>query len=173
MMAKRTVIILVAALALALFGCGYSFVGAVKKMPEGISTVAIKSFTNATSEIGVERIFTEALIKEFSDRKSPPLVSVEEADGLIEGRITGLSVEEVFHSAVRVTSEARLTVTLSVTLKRKADGRVIWRDKNLVQREDYPVTGIPAGQQNNRRKAFSSASEKLAETIYLRIFSGF
>ncbi len=173
MMAKRPAIIIVAALALTLFGCGYSFVGTVKKMPEGISTVAVKSFTTATSEIGVERIFTEALIKEFSDRKSPPLVSVKEADGLIEGRITGLSVEEIFHSGVRVTSQARLTVTLSVTLKRKADGRVIWRNKNLVQREDYPVTGDPAGQQSNRREAFSSASEKLAETIYLGIFSGF
>lgn len=172
-MSKRLAIILLTLAALSSWGCGYSFVGAPRKMPEGISTVAVKSFTNATSEIGVERLFTEALVNEFSDRKSPPLVSVDQADGIIEGRITGLSVEEIAHSGVRVTSEARLTVTLSVTMKRRSDGKIIWRDKNLVQREDYLVSGSPASQRPSRRRAFMAASEKLAETIYLRIFSEF
>ncbi len=168
---KKTAIALVVFAALA--GCGYHFKGTGLKAPEGVRTIAITMLENRTSESGIETVFTSDLAYEFTRSKVLRVVDKNTADAVLSGRVASLTVDTISHTASYYSDERRVTITLDLALKR-ADGKVIWSDSALSDKEAFKVDSSRPETEKNRRKAIKDyISKRLAEKIHNRILSDF
>jgi TonB family protein len=68
-------------------GCGYS-VGLGGNLPSHIKTVAVPIFVNGTQQPAVEGVITAAVINAFVTSGRLKVVSVREADSILEGTVT-------------------------------------------------------------------------------------
>jgi outer membrane lipopolysaccharide assembly protein LptE/RlpB len=157
----------------ALAGCGYHFKGMGVKAPEGVSTIAIAVLKNRSSESGIETVFTNDLSYEFTRSKVLRVVGKDAADAVLSGTIISLKEETISRTASYESDERRVTITLDLALKR-ADGKVIWSDRALSDKEAFKVD--PSNRlatEKNKRVAIKAISERLAEKIHDRILQGF
>ncbi|MGH7339311.1 MAG: LPS assembly lipoprotein LptE, partial [Candidatus Rokuibacteriota bacterium] len=67
-------------------GCGYSLRG---NLPEHVQTVAVPVFTNMTPVPAVENFITNAVLNAFTTNGRLRVTSVDRADSILEGQITG------------------------------------------------------------------------------------
>lgn len=168
---RKAIVVLAAFVILA--GCGYDFKGRGLTAPAGVRTIAITVLENRTSESGIETVFTNDLAYEFTRSKILRVVDKNTANAVLSGRIASLTVDTISHTASYASDERRVTITLSLALKR-ADGEVIWSDTALSDREAFKVD--PSNKletQSKRRAAIKVISERLAEKIHNRILSDF
>lgn len=160
-------------LVMALTACGYHFKGAGLKAPEGVHTIAITVLENRTRESGIERVFTNDLVFEFIRSKVLRVVKKDTADAVLSGTIKSMGVHTISHTADYDSGERRVTMTLNLTLKSR-DGKVLWSDTSLSDREAFQV--LPDDKMatdRNRRVAIEAISERLAERTHNRILTGF
>ncbi len=154
-------------------GCGYHFKGMGLMAPEGVHTIAITVLENRTSESGIETVFTSDLVYEFTRSKVLPMVGKDTADAILSGTIASLREETISHTASYVSDERRVTITLDLALER-TDGKVIWTDKALSDKEAFKVDASNRlATEKNKRVAIEVISERLAEKIHNRILQGF
>ena len=115
-------------------GCAYKFGMSDKSLPGGYTQVAIPVFKNTTAEVGVEPLFTNALIRKFarsqvarvSDKDSSPLLLV---GTVIEMRIERGPPSELggaLPTDAVLSTDYRIYARLNLTLKRKSDEKIIW-----------------------------------------------
>jgi len=157
----------------ALAGCGYHFKGMGLTAPEGVSTVAITVLENRTSQSGIETVFTNDLAYEFTRSKVLRVVGKDTADAVLSGTIMSLREDTISRTASYDSAERRVTITLDLALER-ADGKVIWSDRALSDKEAFKVN--PSAKlvtEKNKRVAIKAMSERLAEKIHNRILQGF
>lgn len=157
---------------LILVSCGYHFAGTGGEPPGNIHSIAIDVLQNRTAEIGLETIFTNAIINEFVRWKRLPVKSRSEAEAVLAGSIAKIKTEEVSHIERKKTFETRVTVTLALTLKRNETGEILWK-KKLSYYDEYVETGNALNTAALRRESFHQIAEFLAEKIYLDIFEQF
>jgi outer membrane lipopolysaccharide assembly protein LptE/RlpB len=156
-----------------LAACGYHLTGAGLTAPGGVSTIAITVLENRTSESGIERVFTNDLAYEFTRSKVLRVVEKDKADAILSGTIKSMGVETISHTADYDSGERRVTMTLNLTLKSR-DGKVLWSDTSLSDREAFQV--LPDDRiatDRNRRVAIEAISERLAEKALNRILTDF
>jgi len=157
----------------ALAGCGYHFKGTGLTAPVGVRTIAITVLENRTSESGIETVFTSDLAYEFTRSKVLRVVGKDTADAVLSGRIASLTVNTISHTASYYSDERRVTITLDLALKR-ADGKVIWSDSALSDKEAFKVDpSDKLATESKRREAIEAISERLAEKIHNRILQDF
>jgi len=160
-------------LSVALTACGYHFKGAGLKAPEGVHTIAITMLENRTSESGIERVFTNDLIYEFTRSKVLRVEDKSMADSVLSGTIKSMGVQTISHTASYESDERRVTIGLSLTLKSR-DGKVLWSDAALSDKEEYKVfPDDKFATDRNRREAIEVIAERLAEKAHDRILTGF
>ncbi len=146
-----------------LSACGYRFAGG-GTLPSGIKSVCVTILENRTSEIGVENTFTNDLIYEFT--RNGKIASIDKADALLSGVIRSMSIETISHSGAHTSIERRVTITLDLKLTDK-DGRIIWSAKGVSGNEAYDVVSDnKLSTEQNRSKAISTLSTRLAEKVY-------
>jgi len=156
-----------------LAGCGYHFKGMGLKAPEGVRTIAITVLGNRTSESGIETVFTSDLAYEFTRSKVLRVVGKDTADAVLSGGVASLTVDTISHTASYESDERRVTITLDLALER-TDGKVIWSDRALSDKEAFRVDPSDRLETDNkRREAIETISERLAEKIHNRILQGF
>jgi TolB-like protein len=156
----------------AVAGCGYSFKGFTA--PVGVRTIAIIVLENRTSESGIETLFTNDLAYEFTRSKVLRMVGRDTADTVLSGKIASLTVDTISHTAGSYYSdERRVTITLDLALKR-TDGKVIWSDRALSDKEAFKVDASDKlATESKRRQAIETVSKRLAEKIHDRILQDF
>jgi outer membrane lipopolysaccharide assembly protein LptE/RlpB len=160
-------------LSVALTACGYHFKGAGLKAPEGVHTIAITMLENRTSESGIEWVFTNDLVYEFTRSKVLRVEDKSMADSVLSGTIKSMGVRTISHTASYESDERRVTIGLSLTLKSR-DGKVLWSDAALSDKEDYKVfPDDKFATERNKRVAIEAISERLAERTHNRILTGF
>ena len=163
---------LVALVALVVLGsCGYHFKGGLKA-PEGVGTIAVTVLENKTWETGIETIFTNDLIYEFTRSKVLRVADRDTADALLKGTIVSLNVDTISHTANYEGNERRVTIALDLALTRE-DGEPIWSDPALIEREEYKVSSDKLTTEENRRGAVEMISERVAEEVHNRILQDF
>jgi hypothetical protein len=124
-------------LAQGLTGCAYSFGLSHRSLPGGYTQLDIPVFKNKTQEVGIEPLFTNALIRRFERSQAAQVTDKNAAPITLEGVIN-----LVTYTQVSVTDDSKLTylpqktvlatayqVTVSAVLllRRKSDERVIWQ----------------------------------------------
>lgn len=137
-MIRRLAFCLLAPLLL-LGGCGYHRLDGAVHLPSQTRTLAIPSFRNDTQSYRTEEAFTEAVIREFTDRTSYHIVSGSDpsADATLLGTITGIRIVPLtYDSATGQTSSYLVTVTASLRLVDR-DGKTIWQNPSYLFRQQY------------------------------------
>jgi hypothetical protein len=157
---------------LATVGCGYHFAGTGGQAPGNIKSIAINVLQNNTTEIGLESVFTNAIINQFVQWKRLPIKPRKEADGVLGGAITGISTQEVSHVDSQKTLTTRLTITLKITLTSVETDEILWQ-RNYSYYEDYVETGNALDTALLRRQASNEIAEYLAQKIYMDMFEAF
>jgi hypothetical protein len=155
------------------WGCGYHFYGAKSNLPPEIQKVAIPLFANDTSEMGLERTLTNSLIYEFTRSKVLQVTLEKDSDAVLLGRIRTYDTGAVTFAAQDRSLERRITLTVNVSLKRQADGRVLWSQENLSRYETYRVLTDTASTEQNRLRALEKLAQDLSERIHNSIFESF
>lgn len=162
-----------AALVILLVGCGYHFAGS-GSFPAGVSRLFITMLENRSAETGVESVFTNDLIYEFTrSRKESLAQERSSADGILTGSIVGLSVDNVSRSTVSTALERRVTGTLNLRLE-SPEGRILWSSGDLVERHAYAiVAGNKTATDRNKSDAIAEVSKKLAESAFNQLTDNF
>lgn len=105
-----------------------------KSLPGGYTQVAIPVFKNKTTEVGIEPLFTNALIRKFARSQVARVSDKDSSPLLLEGVITTLNVERGsptqlsgLPSDAVLSTDYRIIAKLDLTLKRKSDEKIIWQ----------------------------------------------
>jgi hypothetical protein len=121
-------------------GCGYS-VGLGGNLPSHIKTVAVPIFVNSTQQPAVEGVITAAVVNAFVTSGRLKVVSVKEADSILEGNIIGYNLDSIaFNSQINVT-EYRLRVRVNILFRDIRQNTTLYKQDGLEQWADFRVQG--------------------------------
>jgi outer membrane lipopolysaccharide assembly protein LptE/RlpB len=145
---------------LLLGGCGYHTLNGAVHLPGNARTLAIPAFRNNTQSYHTEAAFTQAVIREFTDRTSYHIVAGQDpgADATLLGTITSYQIVPLTYDATTGQSSSFLvTITASLKLVDQR-GQTIWENSNYLFRQQY--------EQNQDLASFiqedSAATRRLA-----------
>ncbi len=153
----------VLAVCFCLFACGYRFAGS-GDLPEGITSVGVRTLDNRTAEIGLENLLTNDLAFELTRSGRVPVKRPEEASVVMSGTIRSLRVSNLSRRGSNVTREQRVTLSVEFVATDQ-DGETIWK-RLLSDSEEYIVASDDFATRANRRAALESLSSRLAEKAY-------
>jgi len=152
--------------------CGYRF-AEQDGFPGGTDRLFVNVLENQTQETGVENIVTAALLSELTLRKTDALASgIDDADVVLSGVVTGVSILTISVSKPTVADERRVTVSIDLKLTRK-DGATVWAASGLSDFEAYLVDSNPEITDANRRNAIMVLSKRIAERTVNRFNDDF
>ena len=169
----RTVLVCCAALGIGLLGCGYRLVGNDVQAPGNIESIAVGVVENKTTLVGIETIFTNQLLNQFIRTQRLAVKPPAEADAVLSGTITSIETSAIAHLDPEKTLETRVTVGLSLTLKQRESGKILWENRSLSYYQDYTDRALPLATSENRRLAVAYIANFLAEKVYQEIFAKF
>jgi len=158
---------------LLLLGCGYHFAGTGGQAPGDIQSIAVNVLGNQTAEIGIETIFTNAILNEFIRWKRLPVKPLNEAEAVLGGSVASIKTQTASHLTRSRTLETRVIVTLSLSLTRVDTDEVLWQNKKLSYFDEYVEAGNALNTNRFRREAFRRIAEFLAEKIHKDLFEEF
>ncbi|MBW1847203.1 MAG: hypothetical protein JRJ27_08710 [Deltaproteobacteria bacterium] len=155
-------------LCLILSACGYRFLGS-GNLPGDVEKVHVGILKNSTSETGAENMFTNAIRYEFIRQNKN--ADKEAADGFLSGEIKSLSYKTITHKRRHTSTERRVTAKVALELKDR-EGNILWY-KVVSAREAYDVMDDKLSTEQNRKRAISELSERLAENAYYHLTDNF
>ena len=158
---------------LLLSGCGYHLAGSVSSLPPDINRIAIPLFFNKTLRPDIENQFTSALLDEFVKGRKVDVVGEMEADAVIRGVITSFETSPISFTKGDVVQEYRVTVRLEISLVRKSDESVVWKDKDISYFTEYRNDPDVAVSEANRDAAIKKIAVEVARQLYGNILEGF
>lgn len=120
-------------------GCGYRPVGSDIHPSGERPRLAIPLFGNRSTEVGLEATLASALVQTFAENRAVRLTTKpDEADYILEGTVQSVENSSVAYLDVTRSLVRRVTVRVEISLKRRAGGKVVWKDSSVF-REDYVV----------------------------------
>jgi outer membrane lipopolysaccharide assembly protein LptE/RlpB len=170
---RRSALLLVI-LAGILQACGYHFSGEGAGPKPGLTRIAIPVFENETSEPGLEALYAASLRREFILRSRLQVVSLEEAQAILRGRILNINTARVAQRQVEQTIETRLFVTIAVRVEDVETGKIIWQDPHYTYHRTYSeASSDPVVLFENRRRAEEFLAEQMSIRIHDRFLANF
>jgi hypothetical protein len=191
-------VVLLALLSVLPVACGYHFAGTEVLLPEGVRSVRVGEFDNRSRQFGLDRELSLAIEREFYRRG---VMRVEEnpelGDSELSGTIRSFKVRPVAFDAQDEALEYEAELILDVSLRRRSDGKVIWKGSGLSEVEDYSVAArivVPSTSQfqqgtlavddlqrltdiqlaeTEKQLAIQRLVQSLARDVHERILDGF
>jgi Lipopolysaccharide-assembly len=159
------------AVGLAAGGCGYSLRAS---LPANIKTVHVPVLLNRTQEPGIEDFLTSALTQAVVTSGVARIASnPEQADGILDGAIVEYSLTSLaFDRAANVT-RYRLQIALSLALRERRSGDVIWKQERIEERSDFAVSGQVTQTIAREQDAVRRAAVDISRAIVSLAFEGF
>ena len=152
------------ALAGLLGGCGYS-VGLGGNLPSHLKTVAVPIFVNSTQQPAVESVITAAVVNAFVTSGRLKVVSVKEADAILEGNIISYNLDSIaYNSQINVT-EYRLRVRVNILFRDVRQGTTLYKQDGLEQWADFRVQGQVSDTLAREDQAARQASVEIGRRI--------
>lgn len=156
---------------LVLCGCGYRFAGG-GRLPEGMRTVHISVLGNRTGESGLDNLFTNDVIYEFTRSGIAEIVPKNSANGVITGELHSMRVASASRANRQKTTERTITVVGSIELHDQ-DGDLIRAVNNVTVSETYLISDDDIQTETNRRATMALISKRFAERVYQRLTDEF
>ena len=165
-------------------GCGYHFRKAGEPIGISIASLAVPLMTSTSSSLGFEGDFTRIIREEFISHAKMPLVSKDEADAVLIGKIHEIRTEPYTYTVsedivqgdkirYEVTNRRWLIIKLDAELIDKTTGKVIWVDKGMREKSSFEVSTDPLANRYNQRKAVLRIAKRFAERLYLKTMQRF
>jgi outer membrane lipopolysaccharide assembly protein LptE/RlpB len=163
--------ILVIALALGVAGgCGYTLQG---NLPDHLKTVSVPVFKNQTTEPGAENTITAAVINAFTTNGRLKVVSVDRADCILDGEVTGYQVQSLTYDSKLNLRSYRLTVTMNVRFRDLRRTELIWQQDALVENVTFDVAGQVSDTISREEGAVKQAALEIGRKIVNRAVDRF
>jgi hypothetical protein len=158
------------ALLLAGAGCGYHVAGRGAYLPKTWHTIAVPIFVNRTLHYRLGQIFTEAVIRELEARTSYRIVpDPGAADAELLGQMTSIETTPVlFDASTGRATTMLVTVHARVRLEDLATKKVLYRDHDLVFRDEYELSSDPKTFFDEE----SPALDRIARAFAAQVVSG-
>lgn len=174
-LARAASLVLAAALASALAGCGYALVGTGRGvLPPNVKTVWVGTFQNETPKVGLEQRITEAVLRELSARaRLEPVRNRDAADAELTGRLLGYSVDPVRFDTSGRAVEYQITVTASVTLSDRATEKPLFSNPSFLYRQPYDVPTTSGSYFDVETAAIEVLARPFARSLVTMILEGF
>lgn len=161
--------------------CGYHFSGTGSIVPEGVKTLTVPVFFNLTNEPYVDVEVTQAVVEEFMTDGRLRVVSIEEADLALRGRITKYEVIPSSYLKVQpgdqyFVQQYRVHMVVEAVLEDLRSKKVLWQEKGIesILISDYAVTlGDISATRVAKDAAIKKASQDIAWTLRSRVLEGF
>lgn len=154
-------------------GCGYGVRGSVNNLPPDIKGLYIPVFTNATAEPGVEVVFANALIYEFTRSRILQIVPESQAQAYLTGKIKAIAIDPVIYANQTQALERRVTITLEVSCRRSDNQKILWQNPTLMRYEVFQVTNDPLQTDRNKQTALAKLAQDISERIHNGILENF
>jgi outer membrane lipopolysaccharide assembly protein LptE/RlpB len=164
---------LLLAAALLAGACGYRVVGIGGQLPGGITRVEVPVFENRTTRADIGRVLTEDFISRLMGAAKLRVVGGAEAQASIQGVVTAYRREPITFDSAQKPLENRLTVVMDVSLTSREGNRLLFSEKSVTIRHDYPVrTDL---QENDRleSEALGVASGLMSQKLVGLMLEGF
>jgi hypothetical protein len=177
-MTRRELLTLFPALGVA--GCGYSLAGRGSFLPAYIQSIGIPVFGNTTPYQTVELVFTEKVRIEFQNRGQYVVTPVDTGvDGVVRGRITGISAAPVAFTDAQLARRFRFTVVVGVSFEDVKQQKQLWENPALNFADEYELAspssiGLDASAfLGQERAAMDRMSSDFARTVVSAILEAF
>ncbi len=117
---------------LILSGCSkYYYNPAPQILPQYISKIAIRPFTNHTKQYSLEDKLTLAVQQRFNIDGRYQITTEDQADGVVIGDITKYILEPLAYDANHVPTQYKLWILANVTFYDKIKNQSLWTEPNL------------------------------------------
>ena len=143
-------------------GCGYSFRG---NLPDHLKTVSVPVFRNRTTEAGAESTITSAVVNAFTSNGRLRGVSLEQADSVLDGEITGYSVQSLTYDSKLNLRSYRLTVTMNVRFRDLRRTQMLWQQDGLVEEVSFDVPGQVSDTISREEGAVKQAALEIGRKL--------
>ena len=153
-----------------LAGCGYHVAGHTNLIPKNVKTIAIPAFYNATTRYKLADQLHRAVTREFIERTRFKIVAdPRQADAVLEASLVNyVSYPTVFDQATGRASGVQTNVTMAVTLRDRATGKVIFTRPYWDIKERYEIATAPRAYFDES----DTAAERLSRDVARSIVSG-
>jgi curli biogenesis system outer membrane secretion channel CsgG len=161
---------------LSLFSCGYHFSQEGGILPQGVKTIAIPVFVNSTFEPYVDVDVTKAVVEEFLTDGRLKVVSTDDADVVMRGKVTKFELIPQTYSVDPYVTSYNVVISVTIVLIDGKTQQVLMQDTTIgtVFNSSYAVTlGDISATKKAKSAAITSASKDLASSIRSRILEGF
>lgn len=166
-------VVLGAAGLMSLSACGYR-VASSNRSPAFTGKLAIQPLLNETTTYEVEQILTRALVGEFVKRSRFSIVNdPEESDKVLSGRVSEVTVNPVTYGKTAFASTFLVTIYVSLELRDRHTGEVIFRKPDYIFREEYVINVDPEHFFSEANPAIERLSEDFASSVVTTITEGF
>ena len=152
-------------LALLVGGCGYTMGG---NLPPHIKTIAVPMFRNLTQQPTIEDVMTQAVVSAFANTGRLKVVSLAQADSILEGEVVEYNVESIAFDTSINAQVYRLRVRLNIQFRDVRNNTMLWKQDGLEERSDFRAWGDVAQTISQER---IGASNQAAVEIGRRIVS--
>lgn len=157
------------ALSFALSSCAYKMGYGYQELPRGLKSLYVPMFQNDSQDVGPEVDFTSHLVQELKRSKVAKLLSKDQADGLLEGRIIRITRLQKTHEVKApgvvkerglvnlpdgsfVATEYLLKVKIELRLRDRKTQNIIWKqwfeDQALYSSARLALAGINTSVAN-------------------------
>ncbi|MFZ5568826.1 MAG: LPS assembly lipoprotein LptE [Thermodesulfobacteriota bacterium] len=168
MRSKRGAVIWMLLLVVIPTACGYRFMEG-GSLPGGLRRITVRMFSNRTAETGLEQVFTNAVIYEFTRSHIAELVEEERAEAVLSGSIQSLQVTTASRVSVQTTTEMRISVYGQAKLTNAA-GKTVWEGNGISVQETYLLAG---DVEVNKREKLKAVARRFAEKVFQQLTMDF
>ncbi len=152
--------------------CGYR-VASKNRMAPQLSTIAVLPFVNETSTFEVEQILTRSFIRALVERSSYRVITdPSQADGILEGVLSGVSVSPVTFSQGSFGSTFLVTLNSKVELREQATGEVLLSGSYLF-REQYVINVDVRNFFSELNPALERIADDFAASVVTTVLESF
>jgi len=152
-------------------GCGYHLResrSAFRDMPG----LFIEVVRNETAEVGIEKLFTESIYKEFIKSKSVNIVKKDNSEIILHTTIKNYSVAPIFFNPSGFPIQYRVNVDIHSVLRSKT-GDLLWDSELLHDANEYFVPENVLDIKRDEWRAVKHLSDNIAEEIYDMLLESF
>jgi hypothetical protein len=161
--------------ALALAGCGYRISGRGDTLPRTIHTIAVPAFSNASIRYRLSDRLAAEVTREFITRTRYDVIAdPSQADAVLTGTVVNYAAyPTVYDPSVGRSSAVQISVNLSVTLRERATGAVLFSRQNFEVRERYEISIDQQAYLEESDVAIERLSRATARAIVSAVLENF
>lgn len=156
-------------------GCGYHIAGTANALPPSIHSIAIPAFANVTTQYKVSDLLAAAITRELISRTNYHInADPDHADAILTGAVVNfITYPTIFDPATGRATGVQAVVTLQVTLRERASGKVLFTRPNLEVRERYEISIDPKAYFDESEAAMQRLSRDVSRSVVSAVLENF